>query len=52
MVAVADHVTDYLERLGRSLEGISREDIGELGELLYRAYHSGASVFIVGNGGS
>lgn len=52
MVAVADHVADYLGRLGRSLEGISREDIAELGEILYRAYHLGSSVFIVGNGGS
>jgi D-sedoheptulose 7-phosphate isomerase len=52
VVAVADHVADYLARLGRSLEGISREDIAELGEILYRAYHLGSSVFIVGNGGS
>jgi D-sedoheptulose 7-phosphate isomerase len=52
VVAVADHVADYLDRLGRSLEAVSREDIAELGEILYRAYHSGASVFIVGNGGS
>jgi D-sedoheptulose 7-phosphate isomerase len=52
VVAVADHVADYLDRLGRSLEAVSREDIGELGEILYRAYHAGASVFIVGNGGS
>src|SRR5207237_9024536 len=52
VVAVADHVADYLGRLRRSLDGISTDDIGELGEILYRAYHSGASVFIVGNGGS
>jgi D-sedoheptulose 7-phosphate isomerase len=45
-------VADYLGRLGRSLEGISREDIAELGEILYRAYHLGSSVFLVGNGGS
>lgn len=52
MVAVADHVADYLDRLGRSLDGISTDDIAELGEILYRAYHLGSSVFIVGNGGS
>lgn len=52
MVAVADHVADYLDRLSESLATISRRDIAELGEILYRTYHMGASVFIVGNGGS
>jgi len=52
VVAVADHVADYLERLSRSLATIPRREIAELGEILYRTYHIGASVFIVGNGGS
>jgi D-sedoheptulose 7-phosphate isomerase len=52
MVTVSDHVTDYLNRLSHALAGISRPDIEELGEILYRAYHMGAGVFIVGNGGS
>ena len=52
MVAVTDHVSDYLGRLSQSLSGISHEDIADLGQTLYRAYHAGASVFIVGNGGS
>jgi D-sedoheptulose 7-phosphate isomerase len=52
MVTVADHVTDYLDRLSESLATIPRQAIQELGEMLYRAYHMGASVFIVGNGGS
>jgi D-sedoheptulose 7-phosphate isomerase len=52
MVKVADHVADYLDRLSVSLAGIPREHIAGLGELLYRAYHMSASVFIVGNGGS
>lgn len=52
MVAVADHVADYLDRLSRSLATIPRQEIAALGEILYRTYHIGASVFIVGNGGS
>ncbi len=52
MVAVADHVADYLDRLSRSLATIPRPEIAALGEILYRTYHIGASVFIVGNGGS
>jgi D-sedoheptulose 7-phosphate isomerase len=52
MVTVADHVADYLDRLSVSLSKIPRRDIAELGEILYRAYHMSASVFIVGNGGS
>jgi D-sedoheptulose 7-phosphate isomerase len=52
VVAVADHVADYLDRLSASLAEIPRQDIALLGELLYRAYHTNASVFIVGNGGS
>lgn len=52
MVKVADHVADYLDRLSTSLAKIPREDIAALGELLYRAYHMSAAVFIVGNGGS
>ena len=52
MVAVTDHVSDYLGRLERSLAEISHVDIAELGEILYRCYQVGASVFIVGNGGS
>ncbi len=52
MVAVADHVADYLDRLSRSLATIPRQEIAALGEILYRTYHIGASVFIVGNDGS
>ena len=52
MVTVSDHVADYLERLTDSLDEIVSSEVSELGEILYRAYHMGASVFIVGNGGS
>lgn len=47
-----DHVADYLARLSRSLDGISTNDITDMGEILYRAYHIGAQVFVLGNGGS
>jgi D-sedoheptulose 7-phosphate isomerase len=52
MVTVSDHVTYYLERLSDSLKEIQPEDVAELGDILYRAYHMGSSVFVVGNGGS
>lgn len=52
MVALGDHVTGYLDRLTRSLQGISTEQIEDLGDTLYRAYQMGAAVFVVGNGGS
>jgi len=52
VVAVEDHVADYLERLRSSLGDISTGQIRELGEILYRAYNMSASVFVVGNGGS
>jgi D-sedoheptulose 7-phosphate isomerase len=52
VVAVEDHVAGYLGRLAESLAGISTSDIKALGDVLYRAYRMGASVFIVGNGGS
>lgn len=52
MVTVSDHVADYLERLSDSLREIHAEKVSELGDILYRAYHMGSSVFIVGNGGS
>jgi D-sedoheptulose 7-phosphate isomerase len=52
MVTVSDHVAHYLERLSDSLKEIAAEDVSELGDILYRAYHMGSSVFIVGNGGS
>jgi D-sedoheptulose 7-phosphate isomerase len=52
MVTVSNHVAYYLERLGDSLKEIRTEDVAELGDILYRAYHLGSSVFVVGNGGS
>lgn len=52
MVTVSDHVTDYLERLRESLDDIPSTAVSELGNILYRAYHMGSAVFIVGNGGS
>jgi D-sedoheptulose 7-phosphate isomerase len=52
MVTVSDHVADYLERLSDSLSEIHAGRVSELGDILYRAYHMGSSVFIVGNGGS
>jgi D-sedoheptulose 7-phosphate isomerase len=52
MVTVSDHVADYLERLSESLKDIPPDAVSELGEILYRAYHMGSAVFIVGNGGS
>jgi D-sedoheptulose 7-phosphate isomerase len=52
MVTVSDHVADYLDRLSDSLREIHAPKVSELGDILYRAYHIGSSVFIVGNGGS
>ncbi len=51
-MTVSDHVADYLDRLGHSLAEIPRRAIAELGDILYRAYHMGAAVFILGNGDS
>ena len=52
MVTVSDHVADYLDRLSDSLKDIPADAVSELGDILYRAYHMRAAVFIVGNGGS
>jgi D-sedoheptulose 7-phosphate isomerase len=52
MVTLSDHVADYLDRLEDSLREISHGEVTELGEILYRAYHMGSAVFVVGNGGS
>jgi D-sedoheptulose 7-phosphate isomerase len=52
MITVRSHVADYLDRLSRSLDGISSAEISDIGDTLYRAYQMGAGVYIVGNGGS
>ena len=42
----------HLDRLEKALAGLSQEDLGALGEVLFRAYRNDKQVFTVGNGGS
>jgi D-sedoheptulose 7-phosphate isomerase len=46
------HIDGYLERLRVAIEGLPRERLNELGEILLRAYRADKQVFVVGNGGS
>ena len=47
-----DQVSRYLNRLQLAIEGLPRERLEALGELLFRAYRNEKQVFVVGNGGS
>jgi D-sedoheptulose 7-phosphate isomerase len=47
-----DNVTRYIDELRSAVDGLPRERLEELGEMLYRAYCNGKQVFVIGNGGS
>jgi D-sedoheptulose 7-phosphate isomerase len=47
-----DNVETYLDRLRRALDGLERDDLAALSEMLYRTYRNGKQVFVLGNGGS
>jgi D-sedoheptulose 7-phosphate isomerase len=47
-----DHVAGYLDRLARTLDGLPRDALRTLGEMLFRAYRNEKQVFTLGNGGS
>ncbi len=49
---IEGHVSEYLERLRRAVEGLPRDRLNALGETLFRAYRNNKQVFILGNGGS
>jgi D-sedoheptulose 7-phosphate isomerase len=46
------HVDRYLERLRVAMDGLARERLSELGEILFRAYRNDKQVLVIGNGGS
>jgi D-sedoheptulose 7-phosphate isomerase len=47
-----DNVTHYIDELQSAVDGLPRDRLEALGELLYRAYQNGKQVFVIGNGGS
>src|SRR2546425_1074810 len=47
-----ENVESYLDRLRMAIEGLPRERLALLGEMLYRAYRNEKQVFTLGNGGS
>lgn len=47
-----DNVQSYLDRLRAAVDGLPRNRLGELGEMLYGAYRNEKQVFTLGNGGS
>jgi D-sedoheptulose 7-phosphate isomerase len=47
-----DNVNRYIDELSQAVEGLPRDRLEELGELLYRAYRNEKQVFVIGNGGS
>jgi D-sedoheptulose 7-phosphate isomerase len=47
-----DNVETYLQRLQTAVEGLPRDRLTTLGEMLYRAYRNEKQVFTLGNGGS
>jgi D-sedoheptulose 7-phosphate isomerase len=49
---VREQIEGYLERLRVAIDTLPRDDIVQLGELLYGAYRDGKHVFVLGNGGS
>lgn len=46
------NVESYLDRLRQAIDALPRDQLAELGEMLYRAYHNEKQVFTLGNGGS
>ena len=46
------HVDRYLERLRVAMDGLPRERLSQLGEILFRAYRNDKQVLVMGNGGS
>src|SRR5919108_3582404 len=47
-----DNVENYLERLRAAVDALPRDQLAELGEMLFRAYRNEKQVFTLGNGGS
>src|SRR5919108_6026010 len=47
-----DNVENYLERLRAAVDALPRDQLAELGEMLFRAYRNERQVFTLGNGGS
>jgi D-sedoheptulose 7-phosphate isomerase len=47
-----DHVSRYLERLQGAIDGLPRDQLAALGEILFRAYRNDKQVLVMGNGGS
>ncbi len=47
-----DPVEDYLSRLERTVNRLSREDIWAVVQVMYRAWQDGKQIFLIGNGGS
>ena len=47
-----DNVEAYLQRLHAAVDGLPRDRLATLGEMLYRAYQNEKQVFTLGNGGS
>jgi D-sedoheptulose 7-phosphate isomerase len=46
------YVNSYIERLVETISALPRDQLGAMGEMLYRAYRNERQVFTVGNGGS
>jgi D-sedoheptulose 7-phosphate isomerase len=46
------HIDRYLERLRAGIDGLPRDRLNRLGEILFRAYRNDKQVFVMGNGGS
>lgn len=47
-----DQVDHYLNELSKTIQKISRAEIWEIIQLLYRAWQDGRRIFLCGNGGS
>ena len=47
-----DNVARYIDELRNAVDGLPRERLEALGEMLYRAYCNEKQVFVIGNGGS
>ena len=47
-----DNVQRYLDRLRAAVNGLPRDRLSQLGEMLYGAYRNEKQVFTLGNGGS
>jgi|SRR3989338_14338 len=47
-----DQINDYLEKLKTAIDGLNRDEINQLAEVLLDAYAKNANIYICGNGGS